>query len=75
MPDACSGSVGGRGSPERVPKEGTVRRLWIIAVVLITALLAPTPALAIDEINTQRLRNAVTVSGILGHERIWKSVV
>jgi Zn-dependent M28 family amino/carboxypeptidase len=51
-----------------------VRRLWIIAVVLITALLAPTPAFAIDEINTTRLRNALTVSGILGHERVFQRI-
>jgi Peptidase family M28/PA domain len=51
-----------------------MRRLSIIAVVLLAALLAPTPALAIDEINTQRLRNAVTVNGILAHERIFQRI-
>jgi Peptidase family M28/PA domain len=51
-----------------------VRRLSIIAVLLVTALLAPTPALAIDEVNTKRLRDAVTVSGILAHERIFQRI-
>jgi Zn-dependent M28 family amino/carboxypeptidase len=51
-----------------------LRRLTIVAVVLLTALLAPSPALAIDEVNTRRLRNAVTVSGILGHERVFQRI-
>ena len=51
-----------------------MRRLTIVAVVLLTALLAPTPALALDEINTTRLRNAVTVGGILGHERVFQRI-
>jgi hypothetical protein len=51
-----------------------LRRLTIVAVVLFTALLAPTPALAIDEIDTTRLRNAVTVSGIMGHQRIFQRI-
>jgi Zn-dependent M28 family amino/carboxypeptidase len=51
-----------------------MRRLTIVAVALLTALLAPTPALALDEVNTQRLRNAVTVSGILGHERVFQRI-
>ena len=51
-----------------------MRRLTIVAVVLLTALLAPTPALALDEIDTTRLRNAVTVSGILAHERVFQRI-
>jgi Zn-dependent M28 family amino/carboxypeptidase len=51
-----------------------MRRLTIVAVVLLTALLTPSPALAIDEINTTRLRNAVTVSGIMGHQRIFQRI-
>jgi hypothetical protein len=51
-----------------------MRRISIVAVVLLAALLAPTPALALDEINTQRLRNAVTVSGILAHERVLQRI-
>ena len=51
-----------------------MRRISIVAVVLITALLAPAPAFAIDEINTKRLRDAVTVSGILAHERIFQRI-
>jgi hypothetical protein len=51
-----------------------VRRISIVAVVLITALLAPAPAFAIDDINTKRLRDAVTVSGILAHERIFQRI-
>jgi hypothetical protein len=51
-----------------------VRRLTIVAVALVAALLAPTPAFAIDPIDTTRLRNAVTVSGILAHERIFQRI-
>ena len=51
-----------------------MRRLTIVAVALLTALLMATPAQAVDEINTQRLRNAVTVSGILGHERVFQRI-
>jgi Zn-dependent M28 family amino/carboxypeptidase len=45
-----------------------------VVVVLLTTLLAATPALAIDEVNTRRLRNAVTVNGILGHERVLQRI-
>jgi Zn-dependent M28 family amino/carboxypeptidase len=51
-----------------------VRRLTIAAVALVAALLAPTPAFAIDPIDTTRLRDAVTVSGILAHERIFQRI-
>jgi Zn-dependent M28 family amino/carboxypeptidase len=51
-----------------------MRRLTIVAVALVTALLAPSPALAVDNVNTQRLRNAVTVGGILGHERVLQRI-
>jgi Zn-dependent M28 family amino/carboxypeptidase len=32
------------------------------------------PALALDEVNTTRLRNAVTVGGILAHERVFQRI-
>jgi Zn-dependent M28 family amino/carboxypeptidase len=51
-----------------------MRRLPIVAVALLTALLMATPAQAIDEVNTRRLRNAVTVNGILGHERVFQRI-
>jgi hypothetical protein len=53
---------------------GTARRISIVAVVLMAALLAPAPAFAIDDVNTKRLRDAVTVSGILAHERIFQRI-
>jgi Zn-dependent M28 family amino/carboxypeptidase len=46
----------------------------ILAVVLLAALLAATPALALDEVNTKRLRDAVTVGGILAHERVLQRI-
>ena len=51
-----------------------MRRLSIVAVALVTALLVATPALAVDEVNTKRLRNAVTVGGILSHERVLQRI-
>jgi Zn-dependent M28 family amino/carboxypeptidase len=51
-----------------------MRRLTIVAVALLTALLMATPAQAVDEVNTRRLRNAVTVAGILGHERVFQRI-
>jgi Zn-dependent M28 family amino/carboxypeptidase len=51
-----------------------MRRLSIVAVALVTAMLVATPALAVDEVNTKRLRNAVTVGGILGHERVFQRI-
>jgi hypothetical protein len=51
-----------------------MRRLTIMAVALLTALLMATPAQAVDEVNTRRLRNAVTVGGILGHERVFQRI-
>ena len=51
-----------------------MRRLTIVVVALLTTLLAATPALAVDEVNTKRLRNAVTVGGILAHERVFQRI-
>jgi hypothetical protein len=52
-----------------------MRRLSIVvAVALVTALLAASPAMAVDEVNTKRLRDAVTVGGILGHERVFQRI-
>ena len=38
-------------------------------VLLSVGLLSPIQAFAIDDVNTKKLRKAVTVSGILQHER------
>jgi Zn-dependent M28 family amino/carboxypeptidase len=43
-------------------------------VVLLATLVPTTPAAAIDEINTKRLRDAVTVNGILSHERVLQRI-
>jgi Zn-dependent M28 family amino/carboxypeptidase len=51
-----------------------MRRLSIVAVALVTSLLMATPALAVDEVNTKRLRKAVTVGGILSHERVFQRI-
>jgi Zn-dependent M28 family amino/carboxypeptidase len=51
-----------------------MRRLTTVVAVLLAALLAAMPAQAIDEVNTKRLRNAVTVNGILAHERVFQRI-
>ena len=66
--------AGGPTSPRIVPKKGTLRRFSIVALLLVAALLVPAPAFAVDEVNTKRLRDAVTVSGILGHERALQRI-
>jgi Zn-dependent M28 family amino/carboxypeptidase len=48
-----------------------------LAIPLAAALvvtLAPAPASAVDEINTQKLRDAVTVAGIMRHERALQRI-
>jgi Zn-dependent M28 family amino/carboxypeptidase len=51
-----------------------LRRFSIVALLLVAALLVPAPAFAVDEVNTKRLRDAVTVSGILGHQRALQRI-
>jgi Zn-dependent M28 family amino/carboxypeptidase len=50
-----------------------VRKLLISAVAMtVSALLLAPSALAVDDVNTQRLRNGVTASGILNHMRAFQ---
>ena len=45
-----------------------------VAIPLTLGLLMPTSASAIDEVNTQKIRDAVTVSGILAHQRVFQRI-
>ena len=50
-----------------------MRKLLISAVAMtVAALLLAPVAIAVDDINTQRLRNGVTASGILNHMRAFQ---
>src|SRR5829696_9908055 len=75
----CSGRAavgwpcGESPSPDSARRQ-RMRRLTIVAVALVTAMLVATPALAAYEVNTKRLRNAVTVGGILSHERVFQRI-
>ncbi len=51
-----------------------MRKLAIPLAAALVVTLAPAPALAVDEINTKKLRDAVTVAGILGHERALQRI-
>jgi Zn-dependent M28 family amino/carboxypeptidase len=44
------------------------------AIPIALSLLVPTSASAIDEVNTKKLRDAVTVNGILQHERALQTI-
>ena len=59
------------------PKKGDLRAKIAFAatgVLLSVGLLSPIQAFAIDDVNTQKLRKAVTVSGILQHERALQRI-
>ncbi len=45
-----------------------------VAATLTATTIAATPAAALDEVNTARLRKAVTVGGILAHERVLQRI-
>jgi len=53
-----------------------VRKIALAAtsIVLSVGLFWPTQAFAIDNVNTKKLRKAVTVSGILQHERAFQRI-
>ncbi|GAA0585556.1 aminopeptidase PaaP [Paractinoplanes ferrugineus] len=51
-----------------------VRKAAIPAAALLLIGLAGTPAEAIDQVNSKKLRDAVTVDGILGHERVLQRI-
>ena len=45
-----------------------------VAVGLAAVLLSPGTATAVDNVNTKKLRDAVTVNGILQHERAFQRI-
>jgi Zn-dependent M28 family amino/carboxypeptidase len=51
-----------------------VRKLVIPVVAAVFVALAATPAQAVDDVNTKKLRDAVTVGGILSHERVFQRI-
>jgi len=51
------------------------KALWGAAAIPLTlGLMVPTSASAIDDVNTRKLREAVTVNGILQHERAFQRI-
>lgn len=48
--------------------------LGAAALLATTSLISPSPASAIDNVNTKKFREAVTVGGILGHERALQRI-
>jgi len=53
-----------------------VRKLSVVGVALVAALATASaqPASAVDTVNTKKLRDAVTVGGILAHERALQRI-
>ncbi len=51
-----------------------MRRLAIPAAALLLVTLAATPAAAVDTVDSKEIRDAVTVSGILSHERALQRI-
>ncbi len=49
-------------------------RRALIVGALATSLCLPSTAFGIDEVNSKKLRDAVTVNGILQHERAFQSI-
>ena len=47
--------------------------LAVVAAMALT-LTGPAPAEAVDQVNTKKLRKAVTVGGILAHERVLQRI-
>ena len=51
------------------------RRATLLATLVVAAVAIPsTAALAIDDVNTRKLERAVTVNGILQHERVLQRI-
>jgi Zn-dependent M28 family amino/carboxypeptidase len=48
--------------------------LVAVTILLSASLLSPTQASAVDHVDTEKLRNAVTVNGILQHERVFQRI-
>ena len=51
-----------------------MRKLAIPMVAVVLVALAATPAAAVDTVNTKKIRDAVTVGGILSHERALQRI-
>ncbi len=51
-----------------------MRKLFIPVVAMLVIAITPAPALAVDDINSKRLRDAVTVGGIMSHERVLQRI-
>ncbi len=51
-----------------------MRKLVIPVAAALVVATAATPASAVDDLNSKRLRDAVTTNGILGHERVLQRI-
>lgn len=51
-----------------------MRGLSVLVVAVLVAVATAQPAFAIDNVSTKRLRAAVTVGGVLAHERVLQRI-
>src|SRR5262245_1792457 len=54
--------------------EDMAHRRALLAGALTASLLVPSTAFGLDEVNSKKLRDGVTVNGILQHERALQAV-
>ena len=54
--------------------QGRLFRVALALGVAGSALLAPTASAALDEVNSKKLRDAVTINGVLAHERALQQI-
>ena len=51
-----------------------MRRLGLVLSAALVAVSVPQPAQAVDQVDTTKIRNAVTVNSILAHERVLQRI-
>ena len=54
--------------------QGRLFRAALALSVVASAMLAPAASAALDEVNTKKLRDAVTINGMLAHERALQRI-
>ena len=67
----------GTDRPQDLLRYGALRRkalIGAVAIPLTLGLLVPPSASAVDYVNTKKIRKAVTVNGILEHERVLQRI-
>ena len=51
-----------------------MRRLFAPLLATVLAIVVVAPVAAVDDVDTSRLRDAVTVGGIMAHQRVFQRI-